>query len=194
MSLLQTGLIVFSGLPIVATALLGYQLLRNGQGAIGKPSITAWLFYFTKFTIAFLLLSLFLASLKEDFFHYFPWLIQNEIPEVQKLLGLVFVFAGNLLLVPAYYSLSIFTRMGLPTKEHALQTKGVYKISRNPMYTSFFFYYAACFLIMPSLLIAFLIALNLLTHHFIILNEEKYLTNSFPKDYTSYKENTARYL
>ena len=84
MSLLQTGLIVFSGLPIVATALLGYQLLRNGQGAIGKPSITAWLFYFTKFTIAFLLLSLFLASLKEDFFHYFPWLIQNEIPEANR--------------------------------------------------------------------------------------------------------------
>ena len=194
MELLQIGLIFLGGFPILATAFLSYQIMRNGQGAIGKPTITAWLFYTTKFFIGFLLGCVFLASIQPDFFHHFPWLIQNQIPEVQKLLSLIFLFAGNLLLIPAYYSLSIFTRVGLPTKEHALQTEGVYKISRNPMYTSFFFFFAACFLLIPSLIVALVIVFNLVAHHFIILNEERFLETTFTQEYLKYKKNTARYL
>ena len=194
MSLIQTGLIFLGSLPLVATALLAYQLMRNGQGALGKPTIKGWLFYPSKFIVALLLSFLFLACIFPAFFVHFPWLLQQEIPDVQKLLGLVFLLAGNLLLIPAYFSLSIFTRVGLPKGPHALQTKGIYKISRNPMYTSFFFFHTACFLLIPSLLVAGLIAFNLITHHVIILNEEKFLNSTFNGEYLSYRKTTARYL
>ena len=194
MSLIQTGLIVFSGIPILATAFLGYQLMRNGQGAMGQPSIPAGLFYPTKAIIGLIFASLFISSIKPDFFLFFPWLIQNEIPEIQKLLSIIFLLGGNLLLIPAYYSLSIFTRVGLPTTEHALQTSGVYQISRNPMYASFFFFNTACFLLIPSLSLAIFMLFNLIAHHFIILNEEKFLTNTFKDQYLLYKKDTARYL
>lgn len=194
MSLIQIGLASLSGFPILATLLLAYQLMRNGQGVLGKPTIASWPFYLTKLITGILIGCLFLASIQPSFFLYFPWLIQSEIPEVQKLLSMVSLLGGNLLLIPAYYSLSIFTRVGLPTKQHALQTDGIYKWSRNPMYTSFFFFHTACFLLVPSMLVAALIVFNLVTHHFIILNEERYLKETFGSDYLDYKKNTARYL
>lgn len=194
MILLHVGLIFFSGLPILATALLAYQLLRNGQGAFGKPTITPGLFYPAKLLVGLLLVVLFWASLQPEFFTVFPQLIQQEIPKIQKLLSLVFVIAGNLLLIPAYYSMSIFTRVGLPTKAHALQKGGIYKISRNPMYTSFFFFFTACFLLVPSIIIAAIILFCLVSHHFIILNEEKFLLKAFGSEYVEYKKNTSRYL
>jgi protein-S-isoprenylcysteine O-methyltransferase Ste14 len=194
MSLVQIGLIILSGFPMLATLLLGYQLLRNGQGTIGKPSISPVLFYVAKGIAALVFACLFVASIRTGFFQFFPWPIQDEIPAVQKLLALIFLLAGNLLLVPAYYSLGIFTRAGLPTGPHALETDGVYRISRNPMYTSFLFFFTACFLLIPSLLLAGPMLFSLIAHHFIILNEEKYLFETFKGQYLSYKKDTARYL
>ncbi|MCW0482001.1 methyltransferase family protein [Gaoshiqia sediminis] len=194
MGLLQLGLIIFSVLPVLANALLGYQLLRNGQGILGKPTISPVLFYLSK-SITGLAFGLLLAACAHSrFFELFPWLIQDNIPEVQKLMALIFMFGGNLLLVPAYYSLSIFTRVGLPTSPHILHTEGVFRISRNPMYTSFFFFFPACFLLVPSILVALLLIFNLTIHHLIILNEEKFMATEFGEEYLTYKKNTARYL
>lgn len=194
MSLIQIGLIIFGGIPILGTIMLAYQLMRNGQGAIGKPTIQPFIFYSVKLSIVVLMSILFLACYKSQVFLLFPMLIQNEIPEVQKLLSLVLLLGGNLLLLPAYVSLSIFTRVGLPTGKHALETKGIYRISRNPMYTSFFFYSISCFLLVPSLLVAVIILFITITHHFIILKEEQFLVGLFSKQYLDYKSNTARYL
>lgn len=194
MNLIQVSLIVLSGLPILSTMLLGYQLLRNGQGTIGRPTIIPWLFYFAKTIVAVLFVTLFAASLKTGFFLRFPWLIQNEIPLVQKLMSLIFLFAGNLLLIPAFYSMSIFTRVGLPESPHVLQTNGIYRISRNPMYTSFRFFFTACFLLIPSLMLAMLIVFVLIVHHDIILKEEKFLASAFPNSYPAYKQEVPRYL
>ncbi len=194
MNLIQTGLIVLSGFPILATAALAYQLLRNGQGAFGKPTITPALFYPAKMIAAIAFVFLFFGSLQADLFLHFPMLIQSEIVDVQKLLALVFLLGGNLLLIPAYYTMSIFTRVGLPTRPHALQTDGVYKVSRNPMYASFLFFFTACFLLIPSVFLALLLVFSLITHHFIIKKEEHFLASEFGEDYHSYKQITARYL
>ena len=194
MPLIQPGLIFLSGLPVLATLLLGYQLLRNGQGALGKPSISAVFFYAAKGVTGLAFACLFAAAADTAFFSLFPWLIQNEIPEVQKLMALVFLLGGNLLLIPGYYSLSIFTRVGIPTGPHTLLTTGIYRISRNPMYSSFIFFFTACFLLIPSLLLAAFLLFTLIAHHFIILKEEKYLSTTFKDQYLSYQKNTARYL
>ena len=194
MSLIQAALVVCCSLPALATVLLGYQLLRNGQGIFGRPTIVAWLFYPVKLIVVAVMTSLSASAFFPGFFLYFPWLIQNEIPEVQKLMAIVFLMGGNLLLIPAYYTMSIFTRVGLPASPHALQTKGVFSISRNPMYASFIFLHTACFLLIPSLLLLILMIFNQLVHHVIILKEEKFLEDQFHEEYLSYKKDTARYL
>ena len=194
MKLIQALLIVLSGFPVSSTLLLGYQLFRNGQGALGKPTIVPWLFFLTKMTVGLLFAILFAAGIKPDFYLCFPWLIQNEISPVQKLMSVIFLVAGNLFLIPAYYTLSIFTRVGLPESPHVIKTNGIYRITRNPMYVSFWFFFVACFLLAPSLLAALLIIFCLTVHHFVILNEEKFLENSFGDQYLSYKGRVPRYL
>jgi len=194
MKLMQALLIILSGFPVLSTSLLGYQLLRNGQGAMGTPTIVPWLFFLVKLIVGLLFAILFAAAIKRDFFLWLPWLIQNEIPFVQKLMSVIFLIAGNLFLVPAYYTLSIFTRVGLPESPHIIKTDGIYRVSRNPMYVSFWFFFVACFLLAPSLLVALLIIFCLTVHHFVILNEEKFLKSSFGDQYLSYKGRVPRYL
>ncbi len=194
MKLIQFLVVMLSGLPLLSTLLLGYQLLRNGQGALGKPTIIPLFFFSAKITIAVLFVVLFMAGVKPDFYLWFPGLIQDEIPDVQKLMSTVFLAAGNLFLIPAYYTLSIFTRIGLPKSQHVLKTDGIFRISRNPMYLSLWFFSAACFLLVPSLLLAMAAVFCLIVHHFIILNEEKFLIRSFGDQYLSYQSRVARYL
>jgi len=194
MQLIQLGLIILSLVPAVATLLLGYQVMRAGFSLWGKPTIKAPLFYAAKLSIFVLFTLLVISACLPDFFIQMPLLIQNEIPAVQKLMSLIFLLAGNLLLLPAYYSMSIFTRVGLPANEHVLFTEGVYRISRNPMYTSFFFFFGACFLLIPSLFVGGLALFCLAVHHWIITAEERFLAKAFGDEYLNYKRRVARYL
>ena len=194
MSLIQSGLIVLTVCPPLATLLLAYQIMRAGNGIIGKPGIQPILFYATKLITGLIFATLLVISLFPDFFQYIPYRIQNEIPDVQKMMCLIFLFAGNILLLPAYYTMSIFTRVGLPEDNHVLQTEGVFRVSRNPMYTSFFFFFSACFLLVSSVLLLALIIFNLVLNHRIILKEEAFLESTFGKQYLSYKNSVARYL
>ena len=40
MKLIQASLILLSGFPVLSTLLLGYQLLRNGQGALESQPLS----------------------------------------------------------------------------------------------------------------------------------------------------------
>lgn len=194
MNLIHFGLMVLSWTPAVATFLLGYQTMRAGFAVLGKPTIQPALFYLAKVLVAVLLALLAIASTFPAKLSGFPLLIQTEVPAVQQMMAMVFMLAGNLLLLPAYYTMSIFTRVGLPESEHVLQTEGIYRISRNPMYTSFLFFFPACFMLLPSLLVAVAAIADLVLHHVIILNEEIYLQKTFGKPYSDYKSRVARYL
>lgn len=194
MQLLQFGLILLSLVPTITTLLLAYQIMRAGFNAKGKPTINRILFYFSKGIVSLVFALLIIASFSQQFFLKLPFIIQDDIADVQKLMSLIFLLAGNLLLLPAYYTMSIFTRVGLPTDEHVLQTEGVYRISRNPMYTSFFFFFGACFLLLPSLLLGVLMLASLALHHRIIKKEEAYLESAFGEEYLLYKKSVARYL
>ncbi len=194
MGIIQILLNVLIDFPILATMLLGYQLFRNGQGILGKPTISPGLFYTAK-AIAGILFTLgSIAAAYPGFFSSFPWIIQKEIPAIQKLMSMVFLWTGNLFLIPAYYSMSIFTRVGLPLSSHVLKTSGVYRFSRNPMYFSFYFFFASCFLLIPSLFVGILIIYTLTIHHLIILKEERFLTDLFKNKYLIYKKNVPRYI
>ena len=194
MGIIRILLNILIDFPILATLLLGYQLRRNGQGIWGKPTISPGMFYSAKAVVGILFTLTSIAAARPVFFSSFPLLIQNEIPAIQELMSVVFLWTGNLFLIPAYYSMSIFTRVGLPLSPHVLKTSGVYRFSRNPMYFSFYFFFASCFLLIPSLPVGFLIIYTFVAHHRIILQEEKFLTNLFRNKYLAYRKNVPRYI
>lgn len=194
MNWIDYSLAVLISLPILATFVLGAFLAKSGKHAMGKPTIQPVLFYTGKFLL-FGVWALFgiMAALPR-YRNAIPFLIQDQIPEVQKLMAVVFLIPANLILVPAYLSMGLVTHIGLPTTKHELRTKGIYRISRNPMYASFIFLNTATFLFLPSILLLLVMLYGMIVHHFIILNEEKYLENEFGDEYQKYKAKVSRYF
>ena len=193
--MIQALLIILSTVPIVTMLVLLYHIKRNGMDFTGKVPVTPYLYYTAKAAL-FLLLFIMLPGtcIYPDVLLYLPFRLQDKIPIVQQFMSIPFLLGGNLLFISACISLGIFTRMGIPDKSHMLQTSGVYRISRNPMYAGFLFYYIACFILLPSLITGILISYSAIVHHFIIKNEEKYLTETFGDAYSQYKKHVARYL
>lgn len=194
MNWIDYSLAVLISLPILATFVLGAFLAKNGRHAMGKPTIHPALFYTGKFLL-FAVWALFcVIAIFPEYRHVVPLLIQDQTPDVQKLLCAIFLIPANLIIVPAYLSMGLITNIGLPTGKHELRTSGIYKISRNPMYASFIFLNTATFLFLPSILLLVVMIYGMIVHHFIILGEEKFLENEFGDEYRKYKARVPRYL
>lgn len=181
-------------LPILATVVLGAFLAKNGKDAMGKPTIHPLLFFTGKFFLFGVWALFAFIAVFPEYRNSVPFLIQDFTPDVQKLLAAVFLIPANLIIVPAYLSMGLITNIGLPTGKHALRTSGIYAISRNPMYASFFFMNTATFLFLPSLLLLVVMLYGMIVHHFIILSEEKFLENEFGNEYRKYKARVPRYF
>lgn len=187
-------LAVLSVMPILATLVLGAFLAKNGRQAMGKPTIQPVFFYTGKFFL-FSVWALFaVLALFPEYRNIIPFQIQNQIPDVQRLLAVVFLIPANLIIVPAYLSMGLVTHIGLPEGKHQLRTGGIYRISRNPMYASFIFLNTATFLFIPSVLLLVVMIYGMIVHHFIILGEEKFLAGKFGHEYQVYKSKVPRYL
>lgn len=181
-------------LPILATLVLGAFLARNGKHAMGKPTIQPVFFYTGKFLL-FSVWGLFsVLTLFPGYRAVVPFQIQDEIPDVQRLMSAIMLIPANLIIVPAYLSMGMITHIGLPAGKHELKTGGIYRFSRNPMYASFIFLNTAAFLFVPSILLAGVMVYGMVVHHFIILGEEKFLTAEFGKEYLTYKSRVPRYF
>jgi len=194
MSWIDLTLAVLVSLPILATFVLGAFLAKNGKQAMGKPTIQPILFYSGKFLL-FAVWALFgFIAVFPEYRIFVPLLIQDQIPEVQKLMAVILLIPANLIIVPAYLSMGLVTHIGLPIGKHELRTGGIYRISRNPMYASFIFLNTATFLFLPSVLLLVVMLYGMLVHHFIILGEEKFLESEFGQEYLKYKARVPRYL
>lgn len=194
MNWIDISLAILISLPILATFVLGAFLAKNGKQAMGNPTIQPVFFYTGKFLL-FSVWALFaVIAVFPEYRIWVPFLIQNETPEVQKLLAAIFLIPANLIIVPAYLSMGLITNIGLPSGKHELRTTGIYKISRNPMYASFIFLNTATFLFLPSILLLVVMIYGMVVHHYIILGEEKYLAKAFGNEYNVYKSKVPRYL
>ena len=57
--------------------------------------------------------------------------------------------------------------------ESGFNLKGLYKISRNPMYVAYFIYFLACVLLTQSLILFAILLVFQISAHWIILSEER---------------------
>lgn len=105
-----------------------------------------------------------------------------------------FGIAGTILSVAALilYGISIihFAKPGAT----GINRSGLYAISRNPMYASFFFYFlGACMLTRSWFLLVILLVFQV-SIHFMILAEERWCRETFGEAFTDYMKKVRRYL
>lgn len=101
--------------------------------------------------------------------------------------GLIVYVAGTILL-----TLSIIN-FAAPAK-NGINQNGLYKLSRNPMYVSYFIFFIGCALLTGSLILFALVLLFQGSAHWIILSEERWCCETFGKMYFKYMERVRRYM
>lgn len=145
---------------------------------IGKPPIHPFLFYTGK-----------LACISLPGWFLVIWLDAHggSISISMMILGLT-------ILLISWAHLGKSTRIGLPETSTKLQTRGIYRLSRNPMYIALHIISIASLLYLMNSW-AFILSLYcIIIHHRIILAEERFLSEHFTDDYHHYRQNVGRYL
>ena len=86
-------------------------------------------------------------------------------------------------------------RAGIPDKDKTeLVTTGIYRYSRNPAFLGFDLQYVGVLLMYGNLLTLAFSLFAMVMLHLQILQEERYLEETFGAAYREYKRHTFRYL
>lgn len=75
-----------------------------------------------------------------------------------------------------------------------INTNGMYKFTRNPMYVSYFIYFLGVVLLTGSWILGAAVLVFIISSHFIILSEERWCVQQFGEEYTNYMAKVRRYI
>ncbi len=79
-------------------------------------------------------------------------------------------------------------------EQSGINTNGIYKISRNPMYIGYFIYFSGCVLLTHSILLLISLLVFQISAHWIILSEERWCVSKFGTEYLNYMNKVKRYI
>ena len=127
---------------------------------------------------------------------YLPLNISFFATESSTIIGSVLIFIAFLFMLPALIKF-VQSKNTLITIQPAssLQTDGIYKISRNPMYLGLLFMYSGIgmlkgdwwtFILIPIIII--------IVQSYVIRGEENYLQRAFGEEYAHYKKKVRRWI
>jgi protein-S-isoprenylcysteine O-methyltransferase Ste14 len=101
--------------------------------------------------------------------------------------GMVIYCLGVLLLAVSVINYAKPSRSGI-------NLKGLYRISRNPMYMAYFACFLGCVLLTKSPVLFVLIIVFQVSAHWIILSEERWCKSKFGDEYVQYMTKVNRYF
>lgn len=78
--------------------------------------------------------------------------------------------------------------------DNGINLKGLYRISRNPMYVAYFIYFLGCVLLTQSLILLAMLMVFQISAHWIILSEERWCVKKFGEEYINYMNKVRRYI
>ncbi len=118
-----------------------------------------------------------------------------KLPTFVIILGIVLGSAGDIVFVIAVVTMKDSWRAGLATKDRTeMVTKGIYQISRNPAFLGFDCVYLGILCLFFNWVLLIFSAFAIIMLHLQILQEEKYLTDVFGREYTDYYRRVCRYI
>ncbi|PWT70518.1 MAG: isoprenylcysteine carboxylmethyltransferase family protein [Bacteroidetes bacterium] len=139
--------------------------------------------------VAIFLISLFIQKL-------FPLDRSFFFSDIAANLGMVFIICSVAFAIPALIQFVRTKNAFIPIKPaSSLQTKGIYSITRNPMYMGLLLLYCGIAITKGNWWSLILIPLLIvIVQYFIIKREEAYLEREFGDDYSDYKKRVRRWI
>ena len=154
---------------------------------IGTPAIRPSLFYSGKITGYGLWLAFVISFVRK------LGSVRNTTPAITWI-SIALFSLGVLICIASISALGKSTRLGLPTEGGVLKTKGLYSVSRNPIYIGFHVMTTASLMGFRHWYLVFPGIYTFAVYHLIILGEERYLTQVHGTAYLDYREQVRRYL
>jgi protein-S-isoprenylcysteine O-methyltransferase Ste14 len=112
-----------------------------------------------------------------------------------KIAGLTLVSLGLITFILAFLSFGNSWRIGIDRKKPGtLVTKGIFGITRNPIYLAFDLLSFGMFLINGTWFFLIFALLAAVACHFQILREEEFLRRQYGQGFEKYRKRTARYI
>jgi protein-S-isoprenylcysteine O-methyltransferase Ste14 len=78
--------------------------------------------------------------------------------------------------------------------QNGINLKGIYRISRNPMYIAYFVCFFGCVLLTRSFILFAILFVFQISAHWIILSEERWCAKEFGEEYIDYMKKVRRYI
>jgi len=112
-----------------------------------------------------------------------------------KIAGVVLVSLGLITFILAFLNFGNSWRIGIDRKKPgALVTKGIFSITRNPIYLAFDLLSLGMFLMNGTWFFLIFALLAAVACHFQILREEEFLRRQYGQEFEKYCKQTARYI
>lgn len=109
--------------------------------------------------------------------------------------GFLIGMTGDIIFLISVVCMKDSWRAGIPDKDKTkLVTDGIYAFSRNPAFLGFDLMYIGVLLMYFNVLTAFFTVFAVTMLHFQILQEEKYMAQTFGEAYLNYRKRVFRYL
>ncbi len=180
-------LVLYGILGVIFTAVL-VQIAISGREGYGRSTINGFWQITGKTLIMLPIIYLPMVAI--------GWLKPpHTSPLWLEWLAIFIAFEAILFLIFSLIKMGKYTKMALPKNDDIpLQTKGVYSLSRNPMYLGLYMLSIAAVLYKPCLPMVVAAIAGIIIHHKIILNEERFLEAKFGQSYQSYRQRVRRYL
>ena len=122
----------------------------------------------------------------------FGW---NHLPAGVRLTGFCVGMLGDTIFLLSVLCMKDSWRAGIPDKDKTeLVTTGIYRFSRNPAFLGFDLMYVGVLLLYGNLLTLSFFIFAIVMLHLQILQEERYLVNTFGAQYQEYCRHVFRYL
>lgn len=136
----------------------------------GKEKVAFWFYQIATISI---LISMCFLRMSIDSVWFYPGLVVYGI-------GLLFCIVSE-------------SNFAKPT-QGGINLKGLYRVSRNPMYVAYFIYFLGCVLLTQSFLLLMLVMVLQVSTHWIILSEERWCLKEFGQEYMNYMGQVRRYI
>ena len=106
----------------------------------------------------------------------------------------VFFYAGLAIYLLGLTLCAISMRDFARPDANGMNTKGLYRYSRNPMYVAYFVCFLGMALLTKSLTFFIILIIFQLSGHWIIRSEERWCLTQFDQAYRDYMSKVRRYL
>lgn len=112
-----------------------------------------------------------------------------------RIAGIIVTGMGVAIFMIAMIQMRTSWRVGIDySSKTALITNGLYRFSRNPAFVGFDLMFIGLYLMFPNGVTLCVALLNLISFHYLIVQEEKYLHRTFGESYRQFSQKTPRYL